>query len=50
MTLELFLIGALIFVIIVFRLWINEYDLKRLVKTLDKKILQLEEEKSRAEH
>lgn len=49
MTLELFLIGTLIFVTIVFRLWMNEYDLKRLVKTLDKKILQLEEEKSRAE-
>ena len=50
MTLELFLIGTLIFVTIVFRLWINEYDLKRLVKTLDEKILRLEEEKSRAEH
>lgn len=50
MTLELFLIGTLIFVTIVFRLWMNEYDLQRLVKTLDKKILQLEEEKSRAEH
>lgn len=50
MTLELFLIGIIIFVTIVFRLWMNEYDLKRLVKTLDKKILQLEEEKSRAEH
>lgn len=49
MTLELFLIGTLIFVTIVFRLWINEYDLKRLVKTLDEKILRLEEEKSRAE-
>jgi regulator of replication initiation timing len=50
MTLELFLIGTLIFVTIVFRLWMNEYDLKRLIKTLDKKILQLEEDKSRAEH
>lgn len=50
MPLELFLIGVIIFVTIVFRLWMNEYDLKRLVKTLDKKILQLEEEKSRAEH
>ena len=50
MTLELFLIGTLIFVTIVFRLWMNEYDLKRLVKTLDEKILQLEEDKQRAEY
>lgn len=50
MPLELFLIGIIIFVTIVFRLWMNEYDLKCLVKTLDKKIFQLEEEKLQAEH
>lgn len=51
LELKLFLIVIIIiFVTIIFRLWMNEYDLQRLVKTLDKKILQLEEEKSRAEH